>query len=259
LTWPEDRKYAKRKRREDNKTDVVPWQQNIAILSLVPVKDVLDEVAVEGIVSEALAVEPGTWDEEDEDIEEVIRSDIGQHMRRRSSLQRWLPPVNSTARMLFSYCKSLDFDCREQSMYWFKSAVGEAVAPAMVLLDDYDNGYRSFVLPMALEDDTVRRAVSVVAAQHLSIKRPELKPIAEAGRTAIISRLYRNSLGKSPDQVFNQSTWTTLIVLLVGETVTGSADFRFLVQMLMSLATTNSAYENENSKLVQFLRGQTDL
>jgi hypothetical protein len=117
LTWPEDRKYAKRKRREDNKTDVVPWQQNIAILSLVPVKDVLDEVAVEGIVSEALAVEPGTWDEEDEDIEEVIRSDIGQHMRRRSSLQRWLPPVNSTARMLFSYCKSLDFDCREQSMY----------------------------------------------------------------------------------------------------------------------------------------------
>lgn len=129
----------------------------------------------------------------------------------------------------------------------------------MVLLDDYDNGYRSFVLPMALQDDTVRRAVSVVAAQHLSIKRPELKPIAEAGRTAIISRLYRNSLGRSPDQVFNQFTWTTLIVLLVGETVTGSADFRFLVQMLMSLATTNSACKNKDSGVVQFLRSQTDL
>jgi hypothetical protein len=129
----------------------------------------------------------------------------------------------------------------------------------MVLLDDYDNGYRSFVLPMALEDDTVRRAVSVVATQHLSTKRPELKPVAEAGRTAIISHLYRNSLGRSPDQVFNQSTWTTLIVLLVGETVTGSADFRFLVQMLMSLATTNSAYENQNSNIVQFLRAQTGL
>jgi hypothetical protein len=129
----------------------------------------------------------------------------------------------------------------------------------MVLLDDYDNGYRSFVLPMALEDDTVRRAVSVVAMQHLSTKRPGLKPVAEAGRTAIISRLYENSLGRPPDQVFNQFTWATLIILLVGETVTGSADFRFLVQMLMSLATTNSASENKNSNVVQFLRAQTDL
>jgi hypothetical protein len=115
LTWPEDRKSAKRKRREDNKVDTIPWHQDVAILGDFPVKDEINKAAVEDIASQALIVQPGTWGEEDGDIEEITRSDLGQHTRRRSGPQRWLPPVNSTARMLFSYCKSLAAE--RQSMY----------------------------------------------------------------------------------------------------------------------------------------------
>jgi hypothetical protein len=128
----------------------------------------------------------------------------------------------------------------------------------MVVLDDVGNGYRSLVIPMALENDILRRAVSVVAAQHLSLKRPELKAVAEAGRTAVISRLYKNSLDGSADEVFDQFTWATLIVLLVGETVTGNADFGFLVQMLLSLSA-NSMFNNIDSDVIKFLQAQTNL
>jgi hypothetical protein len=128
----------------------------------------------------------------------------------------------------------------------------------MVVLDDSANGYRSLILPMALEDDILRRAVSVVAAQHLSLKKPELKAMADAGRTAIISRLYKDSLDRPADQVFNQYTWATLIVLLVGETVTGSADFGFLVRMLLSLST-NSVFDSMGSDVMEFLQTQTHL
>ena len=45
----------------------------------------------------------------------------------------------------------------------------------MVVLDDDTNGYRSLVLPMAIEDEVLCRAVNVVAAQHLSRQRPKLQ------------------------------------------------------------------------------------
>lgn len=56
----------------------------------------------------------------------------------------------------------------------------------MVVLDDDTNGYRSLVLPMAIEDEVLCRAVNVVAAQHLSRQRPKLQRAAEAERAAII-------------------------------------------------------------------------
>ena len=37
----------------------------------------------------------------------------------------------------------------------------------MVVLDTIPNGYRDIILPMALEDEVLRRAIGVVAAQHL--------------------------------------------------------------------------------------------
>jgi hypothetical protein len=114
LTWPEDRKSAKRKRREDNKIDTIPLQQDITIAGHIPVEDELNEAAVEDIASQALIAQTGTWGE-DEDIEEITRSDLDQHTRRQSGPHRWIPPVNSTARMLFSYCKS--WAAERQSMH----------------------------------------------------------------------------------------------------------------------------------------------
>ena len=111
---------------------------------------------------------------------------------------------------------------------------------------------------MAFEDEVLRRAVGVVAAQHLSRERPELKSAAEAGRTAVISRLRKDSLSSSADKVFNQFTWATLVVLLVGETVTGSADYGFLVNMLVCLSK-NSKPKNENSDVANFLQAQANM
>lgn len=137
-------------------------------------------------------------------------------------------------------------------------AVSEAVAPVMVVLDTVPNGYRDLILPMAIESEVLRRAVGVVAAQRLSRERPELKDAAEAGRTAIISRLHRESLCSSADQVFSKYTWATLIVLLVGETVTGNADYSFLVQMLVCLSS-NSRHNDADLDVTRFLQGQTNM
>jgi len=136
--------------------------------------------------------------------------------------------------------------------------VSNVVAPVMVALDDDTNGYRSLILPMAIEDDVLRQAVSVVAAQHLSRQRPQLRKAAEAGHAAIISRLRSDSLHQSADKVFNKTTWATLIVLLVGETVTGSADYGFLIQMLLSLSTSNPG-RDADPVLSKFLKAQTHM
>ncbi|KAF9637003.1 hypothetical protein BFW01_g7899 [Lasiodiplodia theobromae] len=139
------------------------------------------------------------------------------------------------------------------------SHFSEAVAPVMVVLDNVSNGYRDFILPMACEDEVLRRAVEVVAAQHLShSKRPDLQAAAEAGRAAVISRLRRDAMQAPQEQVFNVFTWATLIVLLVGETVTGSSEYGYLVQMLLCLSR-NSAGAAHASMLNNFLTQQTHM
>jgi hypothetical protein len=177
----------------------------------------------------------------DEDVEEIVRAkdSIIHELSTHSVIQPWIAPLNADVRMLFSY-------------------FSEAVAPVMVVLDTISNGYRELLLPMASEDEVLRRAVSVVAAQHLSRERPELQDPAEAGRTAVIARLRKDSLSATADEVFNKYTWATLIVLLVGETVTGSADYGFLIQMLLCLSA-NSQAEDENSTVVKFLQTQTNM
>ena len=138
------------------------------------------------------------------------------------------------------------------------STVSETVAPVMVVLDISTNGYLSLVLPMALDDSLLRCAVGVVAAQHLSRQTPEVRDAAEAGRMAVISRLRSDSLQQSADKVFNKFTWATLIVLLVGETVTGSADFRFFVRMLLCLSMSNPGRDLDPD-LQAFLHAQTHM
>ena len=115
LTWPEDRRSAKRKRREDGKSVAIPWQTDLPILTQLPVRNSLGKLAAGDLSSQTLAVEREIVGEEDTDIEEITRDDIGQHTQQRNDPHKWLPPVNSTARMLFSYCKSAPVDMH--SMY----------------------------------------------------------------------------------------------------------------------------------------------
>lgn len=104
----------------------------------------------------------------------------------------------------------------------------------MVVLD-IANGYREVLLPLECDDELLQHAVGVVAAQHLAIHQPSYQQVADKGRVAVISRPRRDSLWTSPEQVFHVSTWATLNVLLVGETITGSSEYGYLLQSLLCL------------------------
>lgn len=123
----------------------------------------------------------------------------------------------------------------------------------MVIYDAEDNGYRNLILPLAHQDPLVERAVSVVSAFHLGIQQANLRSHAENGRTAIIARLRQDAMKGSAEKVLTLSTWVTLIVLLVGETVTGSSEFVHLFEMLRSLVTLQSTQTSGSSAMSRFL------
>jgi hypothetical protein len=127
----------------------------------------------------------------------------------------------------------------------------------MVVFDNGFNGYRNFLLPLAYQDDLVQRAVSVVAAFHLSSMQPDLLPLAETGRSEIIKRLRADAFAGESSKVFSMSTWATIILLLVGETVTGSQDFVHLYRMLTNLLSHNRLSEAEPSPEQKFLLQQS--
>lgn len=115
------------------------------------------------------------------------------------------------------------------------SHFASAVAPAMVVLDIFSNGYRDIILPLACQDEVLERAVSVVSAFHLAQKAPGLRPAAEAGHHAIVTKLRRDSFKLTPEQLFNPYTLATILVLLVGETITGADNYTYLLEMLNCL------------------------
>lgn len=116
------------------------------------------------------------------------------------------------------------------------SHFANTVAPAMVVLDIFSNGYRDIILPLACQDEVLERAVSVVSAFHLAQKAPGLRPAAEAGHHAIVTKLRRDSFKLTPEQLFNPYTLATILVLLVGETITGADNYTYLLEMLNCLA-----------------------
>ncbi|KAK2616995.1 hypothetical protein QQS21_000084 [Conoideocrella luteorostrata] len=118
----------------------------------------------------------------------------------------------------------------------------KSIASKMVVLDFNGNGYRQLILPLACQNDLVGQAVSVISAFHLAQKAPSMHMAAERGQQMILSRLRRQSLTLEPNAVFKISTWVTILVLLVGDTITGSNNYVYLLQLLSRLAQL-SAHE----------------
>lgn len=129
----------------------------------------------------------------------------------------------------------------------------------MVVYDIDNNGYRDQLLPLALHDPLVQRAVSVVSALHLGLRQPDLRRYAEVGRAAIIARLRQDAMSGSVENVSTLATWATLIILLVGETVTGSSEFVHLFSMLRTLSSLQSDSKLGSQSMWQFLDCQTKL
>lgn len=135
--------------------------------------------------------------------------------------------------------------------------VADVVAPIMVVLDNISNGYREILLPLACQDELLQQSICAVAAQHLALRQPRFRRFAESGRAAIISRLRRDAFQEPTERLFSASTWATLIVLLVGETITASPEYAHLLQMLFCMAG-NTPDMTMNS-VNQFLTQQTHM
>ncbi|CAK1366698.1 unnamed protein product [Cercospora beticola] len=131
------------------------------------------------------------------------------------------------------------------------------IAPAMVAFETDSNGYRHLVLPIAMQDELVQNAVCVVSAFHLGLSRSQASASAEAGRSAIIRRLRANVAEGDDARVFNYSTLMTLLVLLVGETVTGSSEFAYLFNMLAATVKDGRAIARAPPETREFLVQQT--
>jgi hypothetical protein len=128
----------------------------------------------------------------------------------------------------------------------------------MTLFDDERNGYRHHVLPFAVYDNIVQRAVSVAAAFHLSDRMPELRFPAEAGRVAIIQKLREIAINDSNPHVFNETTWLTIILLIVSDLVTGSEDVFILYKMLVPFLDGTKKQRNP-TPMTEFLEYQSRL
>lgn len=129
----------------------------------------------------------------------------------------------------------------------------------MVVLDFHDNAYRQMVLPLATQDTMVSQAVSVVSAFHLSQAIPSLRMKAEVGQQQVLSRLRRSALNPNPDQFFKHSNWVTILVLLVGDTITGSKNYIYLLELLLQLSRAALSDKSLPDNVKQFIKEQTQM
>lgn len=172
----------------------------------------------------------------------------------RWSLRRAIEPVPSQSRMLFNHCMAYSVHI------WFKlimKIVSTFIASKMVILDFAGNGYRHLILPMACQDNLVSEAVSVVAMFHLSQEMPSVLPEAEMRQQKVISKLRQSALMHSNIEALGLSAWITTLVLLVGDTITGSANYTILLQLLSCMAPSLTSDKKLPESTRLFISQQT--
>jgi len=106
----------------------------------------------------------------------------------------------------------------------------------------------------------VRRAICVTAAFHLVEKVPGLKADAEIGRSIIIRSLQSiATAGKGPEDIYAESSWACLILLVLGDLQTGSADIMAMRRTLISFRVGRRREGLKKTALVRFLEYQSGL
>jgi hypothetical protein len=129
----------------------------------------------------------------------------------------------------------------------------------MVIYDWGSNGYRDIILPIAYEDETVGKAVCAVSAFHLGTSAQHMLATAEATQHAVLTKLLRDTMEHDPSRVFSLSTWAAIVVLLVGDTITGSTNYILLLQMLRHLVSSATANGSMPTNARMFLLQQTKM
>ncbi|KAF2716232.1 hypothetical protein K431DRAFT_325665 [Polychaeton citri CBS 116435] len=131
------------------------------------------------------------------------------------------------------------------------------IASIMRVFDNGINGCRNIILPLAFQDDLVQRAMCVVSAFHLAPRNHRLYAIAEADRSAIIARLAVNATSGNAGSILNVSTWATILVLLVGEALTGSEEFGYLYNMITTFLQGDRSLTGATPETSEILLQQT--
>lgn len=190
------------------------------------------------------------------------REALDQSIMQLSSPRAAIEAVPPQARMLFDHCKHPPSPPPPGRSRWELTsisccAVSNFIAAKMVVFDFTGNGYRQIILPLACQDETVGQAVSVIAAFHLAQKAPHMRMAAEMGQQAILSRLCRDALLLEPKRFFNLSTWATILVLLVGDTITGSNNYVHLLELLSRLAQSSASVQSLPDTTRAFIMEQT--
>lgn len=188
-----------------------------------------------------------------------VITDPDQSSMQLSSPRPAIEAVPAQARMLFDHCNyiSSPMQSLQKLTSIFYLTVSNFIASKMVVFDFTGNGYRQIILPLACQDEMVGRAVSVIAAFHLEQKAPQMRMAAEIGQQAILSRLSRDSLRLEPERLFSLSTWATILVLLVGTTITGSSNYVHLLELLSCLAQSSASVPSLPETTRTFIMEQT--
>ncbi|KAI1481242.1 fungal-specific transcription factor domain-containing protein [Daldinia eschscholtzii] len=128
------------------------------------------------------------------------------------------------------------------------------VSPFMVLFDDEANGYRHNILPVAHAEPLVQKAVCIASAFHLSGQQPHLRAPAEIVRASLIRRLSETS-AVNPD--LSETTWATIVLLIVADLVIGHEDVETLYGLLAAFFEARGPLKESATQLEKFLYFQS--
>jgi hypothetical protein len=129
----------------------------------------------------------------------------------------------------------------------------------MVILDGRHNGYRNYILPLAVCDPLVQQAVLSVAGLDLWRNNPEQLRVAELNRARVIRQLKEASMAGEASDIFSASTWVTLLVLFMGELFLGGDHYTYFLGMMHLLRTPTVGNHHPDAQIIQFLQRQTDM
>ncbi|KAI1799308.1 hypothetical protein F4811DRAFT_568391 [Daldinia bambusicola] len=124
----------------------------------------------------------------------------------------------------------------------------------MVVFDDEANGYRHHILPVAHREPLVQKAVCIASAFHLSGQRPHLRGPAEVVRASLIRKLSETSV-VNPD--LSETTWATIVLLIVADLVIGHEDVETLYGLLAAFLEARGPLKESATQLERFLYFQS--
>lgn len=104
----------------------------------------------------------------------------------------------------------------------------------MVAINFIFNGYRDMILPISVQDATVRNAIMAASASHLALQHGQWKQTAARYHIAAIQGLNRRAAMQSmrEDESVQTNSLCTMVILLIEEMIVVGSDFHLLLDMV---------------------------